>query len=88
MHAKCMDTTYARVTLAAQPSPICLVDPIPFASASFQYTTAYDFIEHVPRVLATQDSRTRFPFIELMDEIHRVLKPQGLFLPKTPAFPS
>lgn len=64
------------------------VDPIPFTSASFQYVTAYDFIEHIPRVLATQDDRTRFPFIELMDEIHRVLKPQGLFLSKTPAFPS
>jgi SAM-dependent methyltransferase len=63
-------------------------ESIPFPSSSLDYVTAYDFIEHVPRVMTGLDGKTRFPFIELMNEIHRVLKPKGFFLSKTPAFPS
>lgn len=61
--------------------------PIPFQDASFDFVTAYDFIEHVPRTLC-EHGETRFPFVQLMDEIARVLKPEGLFLSLTPAFPS
>ncbi len=62
-----------------------VVEPIPFPSAFFDYVFAGDFIEHVPRVLYLP--QRRFPFIELMNEIHRVLKPGGLFFSRTPVFP-
>lgn len=64
------------------------VDPIPWTSNYFDYCTAFDFLEHVPRVLACeQGSSTYFPFVDLMNEIWRVLKPGGLFFHQTPAFP-
>jgi SAM-dependent methyltransferase len=64
------------------------VEPIPHPDSSFDSVSAFDFLEHVPRLLGTADGRgTRFPFIELMDEIHRVLKPGGRFYAVTPAFP-
>ena len=63
--------------------------PIPHPDSSFDSISAFDFLEHVPRVLATSDGRgTRFPFIELMNQIHRVLKPSGRFYALTPAYPS
>jgi SAM-dependent methyltransferase len=65
------------------------VDPIPFAADHFDSVSAYDFLEHVPRVLATPDGRgTRLPFVELMNEIWRVLRPGGLFYAQTPVYPS
>jgi len=63
-------------------------EPIPFPEEFFDYVTAYDFIEHIPRVLSSRTGKTRFPFVDLMNEIYRVLKPGGLFFSKTPAFPS
>jgi SAM-dependent methyltransferase len=59
---------------------------IPFPDRHFDYVTAFDFIEHVPRDFHTI-RRTRYPFIVLMDEIHRVLKMGGIFLSLTPAYP-
>jgi SAM-dependent methyltransferase len=65
------------------------VEPIPFEDDRFDSVSAFDFLEHVPRVLATADGRgTRFPFIELMNEISRVLRPGGLFYALTPAYPA
>ena len=64
------------------------VEPIPHPDSSFDSVSAFDFLEHVPRVLGTADGRsTRFPFVELMSEIHRVLTPGGRFYAVTPAFP-
>ena len=60
--------------------------PIPSEKEMFDYLTAFDFIEHIPRV-AIIDGHTRFPFINLMNEIYRVLKPGGLFFAQTPAYP-
>jgi SAM-dependent methyltransferase len=62
------------------------LEPIPKASESIDFVTAYEFIEHMPRVLGSNE--TRFPFVELMSEIHRVLKSGGLFFAKTPVYPS
>jgi SAM-dependent methyltransferase len=63
--------------------------PIPFESDRFDSVSAYDFLEHVPRVLPTADGQsTRFPFIELMNEVWRVLRPGGLFYAVTPVYPS
>lgn len=61
--------------------------PIPFGDESFGIITAYDFLEHVPRLVVDGDS-VRFPFVELMNEVHRTLRPGGYFFSLTPAFPS
>jgi len=62
--------------------------PIPYPDAHFDSVSAFDFLEHVPRLLTTLDGRgTRFPFVELMDEVHRVLRPAGRFYAVTPAWP-
>ena len=61
--------------------------PIPWPDASFGSVSAFDFIEHVPRVLADAHGGTRFPFIEAMNEIWRVLADGGLFYALTPAYP-
>lgn len=65
------------------------VEPIPFDDDAFDSVSAYDFLEHVPRVLTTADGRgTRLPFIELMNEVWRVLRPGGLFYASTPVYPA
>ncbi|MDQ2104413.1 methyltransferase domain-containing protein [Azospirillum isscasi] len=61
------------------------VDAIPFGDGYFDYVTAFDVIEHVPRLVYAPNRR--YSFIALMDEIYRVLKPDGLFYAQTPAFP-
>ena len=66
-----------------------VLEAIPYPDASFGSVSAYDFIEHVPRLLTTPDGRaTRFPFVQLMNEVWRVLAPGGLFYALTPAYPS
>ena len=65
------------------------VQAIPFDTGYFDSVSAFDFLEHVPRVLPTADGQgTRFPFIELMNEISRVLRPGGLLYAMTPCYPS
>ena len=61
------------------------VEPIPFEDAKFNYITAHNFLEHVPRILYVPERR--FPFIQLMNEIHRTLKSGGIFLSCTPIYP-
>lgn len=62
------------------------INPIPFDDNDFDYVTAYDFIEHIPRIIYIYN-KCRFAFVELMNEIYRVLRPGGIFLALTPAFP-
>lgn len=61
------------------------IDPIPFESSYFDYVTAHDFLEHVPRIAYVPHRRNCF--VEVMNEIYRVLKEGGLFLSFTPAYP-
>lgn len=58
---------------------------IPHADDSMDYITAFDFLEHVPRVVYLP--QIRYSFVELMNEIYRVLVPGGLFLAQTPVYP-
>jgi len=61
------------------------IEPIPFESDFFDYVTAHDFLEHIPRLLYLP--QRRLPFVELMNEVWRVLKVGGKFFSHTPAFP-
>ena len=63
------------------------IDKIPFEENTFDFCTAFDFLEHIPRQLYVGNKST-LPFINLMNEIHRVLKPNGYFLHSTPGYPS
>jgi SAM-dependent methyltransferase len=62
-----------------------VIEKIPFGDAYFDFVTAYDFIEHVPRLIYAP--QRRYPFVELMNEIWRTLKDGGKFYSMTPAFP-
>lgn len=65
------------------------LEAIPYADNVFGSVSAFDFIEHVPRLLATADgTQTFFPFIRLMDEVWRVLAPGGRFYALTPTWPN
>ena len=64
-----------------------IANKLPFEDNKFDCCTAFDFLEHVPRD-TIKDRKTYFPFIELLSDIYRILKPNGLFLHATPAYPS
>jgi SAM-dependent methyltransferase len=65
------------------------LEKIPFDDNFFDSVSAYDFLEHMPRVICFPGQNTmRFPFVELMNEIWRVLKNDGLFYASTPCYPS
>jgi SAM-dependent methyltransferase len=64
------------------------IEPIPFESDSFDSLSAYDFLEHIPRVAVDfSNQKTHFPVINLMNEIWRVLKRDGMFYAVVPAYP-
>lgn len=62
------------------------IEPIPYPDNYFDYVTAYDFLEHIPRIVYV-DGKIKNPFIELMSEIWRVLKPNGILKSHTPYYP-
>lgn len=65
-----------------------IVDPIPYEDNRFGSVSAFDFIEHVPRLLLAPGGRdTTLPFVRLMSEVWRVLAPGGRFYALTPAYP-
>lgn len=61
-------------------------EEIPFESNFFETVTAYDVLEHIPRVL-NENNLIIFPFILAMNEVWRVLKVGGVFYSQTPCFP-
>jgi len=63
-----------------------ILEPIPFGDETLDFVTAFDFIEHVPRLIYLDGVR-RHPFVVLMNEVSRVLKPGGGFFSHTPSFP-
>ena len=60
------------------------IEAIPFESNTFEYVTAFQFIEHMPRVIYIPKRRN--PFVELMNEIYRVLKVNGIWLMQALAY--
>lgn len=65
------------------------VQAIPYPDSHFKSVSAYDFFEHIPRVVVdVAQSTSFFPFVNLMNEIWRVLEPNGLLYAITPAYPS
>ncbi len=61
---------------------------IPLEAQSVETISAFDFLEHIPRWTREPNGLIRFPFVELMDEVWRVLRPGGYFYAVTPFFPS
>ena len=59
---------------------------LPFDDNYFDSVSAYDLLELIIRVHIV-NGKTQFPFIDLMSEIHRVLKPNGEFYAITPLYP-
>ena len=62
---------------------------VPFPDSYFSSASAYDFLEHVPRVQQSfTEIALKFPFVWVMNEVWRVLVNGGTFIASTPAFPS
>lgn len=64
------------------------LEPIPYPDNTFNSVSAFDFLEHIPRVHIDENGTVHFLFIKLMNEIYRVLKPDGLFFALTPCYPN
>ena len=80
-----MASTFGRTSTRTSRSCDLALEDIPFDSEYFDFVTAFDFIEHVPRVI--YNPTRRYPFVELMNEVYRVLKVGGMFFSSTPAYP-
>lgn len=67
-----------------------IFDQIPYPDNHFDSISAYDFLEHIPRIttiIKNKKHTNRYSFIECMNEIYRVLKNQGKFYAMTPFYP-
>lgn len=64
------------------------VQAIPYPDSHFKSVSAYDFFEHIPRVVVdVAQSTSFFLFVNLMSKIWRALELNELFYIITPAYP-
>lgn len=61
---------------------------LPFENETFTSISAFDVLEHIPRWERVENGKIVFPFVQLMSEIYRILKPGGVFYGVTPGYPS
>ena len=59
---------------------------IPWESASLDFITAFDLLEHIPRLVYI-NGVAKYSFIDLLSEVSRVLKSGGIFFASTPCYP-
>ena len=64
-----------------------VLEKLPFEDSFFDSISCYDFLEHIPRVIH-RNSKIEFSFISFMNEVHRILKPNGTFYALTPGYPN
>ena len=86
--ADLFDTRITNLKNKSEFIKVNLCMPLPFADSSIDSISAFDVLEHIPRVQSNSLGVFEYPFISLMSDIYRILKPGGRFISLTPAFPS
>ncbi|MCP9861506.1 methyltransferase domain-containing protein [Cyanobium sp. Cruz-8D1] len=60
--------------------------PLNLADSSVDVVTAIDFLQFLPRFLFA-DGQVHNPFVRALNDVWRILRPDGLFYAETPAHP-
>jgi SAM-dependent methyltransferase len=64
-------------------------EPLPLGDDTVDRIVCRDFLEHLPKGYYSEaDKRMKYPIIDLMNEIWRVLRPGGTFTSLTPCEPN
>ena len=64
-------------------------EPIPLEDEVADAVLCRDFLEHIPKAYYSERVQAlRYPIIDLMNEIWRILKPGGAFTSFTPCYPA